>query len=281
MLFTDFLPAGYQLTTLSCVAADYYHDAILAKLHLGMLITLLDDFADNPRVHNSRLLYELYKIPFNINCSNRHALNEQECTVFDLTCYLADKILEHIRHLPGYKKLLPVVQFDLNDIYRANQYSALITQQAVMLNSYELTHIRPFNMGMVMAGVIDLMASPGFDYQELGSMRYVLHRGQRYGSISNNITTFQRELAEGDVTNEIIIKGIERNLLNLTEMKSMSADMVLSLLEPVMQEMILEQSIILNEISSLKENIHSLNVAYYADGLQKLHHLHMSLQGII
>src|ERR1700752_1519100 len=63
-LFTEFLPKGYDYTMLSSVDDSLYNKVALAKFHLGMLITLLDDFADHPKYHNPRLLKEIYKLPY-------------------------------------------------------------------------------------------------------------------------------------------------------------------------------------------------------------------------
>src|SRR4051794_22798126 len=59
-LFRRFLPDGYRMTTIDSVDPAVFDTAILAKVHLGMLITLYDDLADHPRHRNAQLLSELY-----------------------------------------------------------------------------------------------------------------------------------------------------------------------------------------------------------------------------
>src|SRR3990167_2533466 len=76
-LFNHFLLKGYQLTTLSSVADEFFPDLLSAKLHLGMLITLLDDFADHPKFHQPQLLDKLYQLPyFHRSAASSSALDE-------------------------------------------------------------------------------------------------------------------------------------------------------------------------------------------------------------
>lgn len=278
-LFTEFLPSGYYYTTLSSVDDCYFDHSMLAKFHLGLLITLLDDFADHPLHFNSLLLAEIYKIPFDRQHINAQSLNDKELSILHLADYLNQQIHNNIQVLPHFDKLYQIFKFDLLRIYQANQFSELMMNYIEIANSHELIQTRPFNMGMVISGMIDLFATSNFDLQELGSARYIFHLGQRFGSICNNVNTFSRESMEGDVTNEIIVKGLERRLITSSDLNHISSEMLYHTLYSIVKEMEQEQSIILNEILQLE--IHSFDRGKYVLGLNQLKLLHETMQGII
>ena len=72
-------------------------------------------------------------------------------------------------------------------------------------NLSESRSLGPYNMGMVAAGMIDVIGSHKFPLCELGSLREGLVMGQRLGRIANLLSTFHREISEDDKTNEILL----------------------------------------------------------------------------
>ena len=51
-LFLDFFPKGFEFTTLSSVQTRYYDDLIVCKTLLASLVTLYDDFIDEPNMRD-------------------------------------------------------------------------------------------------------------------------------------------------------------------------------------------------------------------------------------
>lgn len=280
-LFTEFLPRGYHCTTLYSVDECFYDQAMIAKFHLGMLITLLDDFADHPQHFNPLLLQEIYKIPFDCHNVKRDILNEKEQSILNLAEYLSNKILENIKIMPHFENLKNIFKFDLLRFYQANHFSELMTSHAEIINTDELLQLRPFNMGMVIAGMIDVIASSQFNLSELGAARRVFHLGQRFGSICNNFNTLSRELIESDITNEILVKGIERHLISLSDISQLTEKEISKKLSGIIIEMKTEQKNILKKLLQLKNEIHSFPCEQYVLGLKKLKSLHEAMQGVI
>lgn len=281
-LFTEFLPKGYCYMTLTSVDDCFYDQVLSAKFHLGMLITLLDDFADHPRYFNPLLLEQIYKIPYSQQHINDSQLSHaDDLIILHLVKYLFQQIECNLKPLPHYASLKNILKFDLMRFYQANQYSELIMRHAEIVNTYELLQLRPFNMGMVIAGMMDVIASSQFNLSELGVTRKMLHLGQRYGSISNNLNTFSRELAEGDITNEVLIKGLDRQLIIYADLKQLSYTEIRDKLHNIIAEMEKEQNEILNELIQEKFKINSFDCNQYVNGLKQLKLLHQSMQGII
>jgi hypothetical protein len=135
----------------------------------------------------------------------------------------------------------------------------LIIQNTITPNYLSL--FSPYNMGMVAAGMIDLMASPIFNKNELGVFREFLIKGQRMGRIGNLISTYERELNEKDVTNEIMLDpaaaGVYQGILN-DELNEGLKDLA-------------------KRASRFKHTF----MKTYVEGLRSLHQLHLNMEGIL
>jgi hypothetical protein len=260
-LFRDFLPAGYQQTTLSSVPAEIRGVVVFAKVHIGMLITLYDDLADNPHYRNPRLLSELYALNVARDRVMPARFAGEERNVYELARYLFFSLARALEKFPHYDRLLIALRFDFEQFYCANRHAELISLVPEAANLEESRVLGPHNMGIVAAGTVDLMASREFEFSELGECRAIFLLGQRLGRISNLVHTLKRELAEGDLTNEICIAGREvpANIYQaklLVEFKQKAK-------------------------AIRRKKLRSFDTAGYSQGLEALHALHSALEGKI
>ena len=261
VLFQTFLPTGYRYTTLSSVAPCLLDVVLFAKIHLGMIITLYDDLADHPTHRNPKLLKELYRLNIAQDCTPEVPLNPAEMATFELARFLFSNLTCLLKTFDQSVALVPVLQFDIEQFYSSNRHSELMSAIPAIRNITETKNLGPYNMGMVAAGTIDLMASPQLSFLELGRCRELFILGQRMGRISNLIFTYKREQDEGDQTNEILISQLETNNSKYRS------------------QLLYEFSDTLATIRST--NLFSFSTSHYADGLIGLHQLHASLEGRI
>lgn len=260
-LFTEFLPKGYHYTTLSSVDKNHFEDAQFAKLCLAMLITLYDDLADNPKLYNPKLLKELYKLNLNEIPDIPKLYSESDVDHYDLARELFYQLENTVKKFPLHDHLLPLLIFDIKHVFFANQYSEAMTRFPEARNLTESKMLAPYNMGMVASGIIDLMASPAFNLAHTGSAREVFIIGQRLGRISNVLTTYEREVAEEDVTNELMIgpSSLDKNKESLMN----------------------EFKTGLKEIRDHHSGIPGVDLNAYSNGLSDFFELHLSMKGII
>jgi len=274
-LFLEFLPTGYHKTTLSSVNKEYLSKTVYAKVHLGMLITLYDDFADNPNYSNPELLEVLYKIPFEKQNRDCGVFYKHEESAIILAGYLVSSLYDILKSLPNYDTFIKIFKFDLMQFFQANRYSQLLTEYPYLMNGYENKHIIHHNMGMIAAGMIDLMASGLVDIKEMGAIRGVLNYGQRIGRICNVLNTVDREIEEGDVTNELInmasYKDYKKNEFSLRNIDLTIPKALLSN----------ERDKLYSELEKTIPTISTFDVSKYIDGLHHLQTLHEKLKGVI
>lgn len=260
-LFTEFLANGYRMTTLSTVSSKDLDDVIFAKICLGMIITLYDDLADNPQYYNPKLLKYLYQLNVGENYAHYPVLVPDDLAIYDLAYHLFANLEGTISNFSNYSSMVEILAFDIQQVFLANQYSELITANPTMRNMTESKQLGPYNMGMVAAGVIDLMASPFFDKEEMGQIREFLIKGQRLGRIGNLVSTFTREVNEGDVTNEMLLDPAGPANYKNVLMKEFYAGLL--------------------DIKKLENEVKSIDLNSYVEGLLKLYHLHIDLEGVI
>lgn len=261
-LYNRFLVQGYTAITLNSVSQDDFSDLLRAKLCLGTLITLYDDFADRPSQSDPQLLEDLYQLNFGGNKSlGRLKHDHHPVLVFALSLF---KEMETVlQRLPHYQHLNQILGFDLSQFYTANRYSSLVTANPFIGNPAENRAYAHHNMGMVLVSMMDLMASENLDLSELGAMREVFLMGQRMGRIFNVLVTRKREIMDGDITSElasyssehetaVAIKKLRQEICDLRE-----------------------------KILTYDSRIKTFSVKAFVDGLNQVQTLHEKMEGTI
>lgn len=261
-LFEVFLLDGYVTTTLSSVDPEHFEAALLAKIRLGMLITLCDDLADHPRYRNPELLNRIYEMRMTGPTASM-LVRPVDRGAYEFASRLFRGIGALVGGLPHGVELERFLDYDICYFYQANRFSELLSTQAAFVSLDEAREVQHHNMGMIAAGTIDLMASSPFSFVDLGRCREVFRLGQRVARIANVLATYEREMAEGDRTNELTIAAA----------RGAVDDYGCSLVR--------EQEQKLADIAANERGVTTFDVHIYAQALRRLHEMHMSMKGII
>ncbi|WP_372370765.1 hypothetical protein [Candidatus Uabimicrobium sp. HlEnr_7] len=278
-LFLHFLPTGYTYVTVTCINPDVFFNLLINKTKIGMLITLYDDLADHPDRKNPKLLQELYKVPFHENRVDSSSFNDEEKYILNFAQSMWKDILTDIQKFPYYDKFYNFFAFDIQQFYNANLYSEMISAYPEMANQTENRTYLSHNMGMIITGMMDLMATPNGFFAELGAMRHILYNGQMLGRLSNVLITLERELKEGDVTNEICSLALQRMQINVDDLRNKSVIELKTLFQPIIDEMYVERQRLYEEINKVK--IKTFCVPSFVKAIKLLHELHASMRGDI
>lgn len=256
-LFNEFLVKGYTAVTLSSVSEEKFSELLQAKICLGTLITLYDDFADRPSQSNPLLLESLYKLDF-----KKYDVSSEN-QVLNFANSLFANMHEILSRQPHYHQLIEILNFDLKQFYSANQYSSLLTVNPYINNQAENRHYTHHNMGMIIVAMMDLMAAEKIEYAEFGAIREVLLLGQRMGRIFNVLVTRKREDLDGDITGELAtFKSEEEIALAIHRLRQEICELH-------------------KKIQSFETKITTFSVKKYLEGLIKVQKLHEEMEGII
>lgn len=261
-LYNKFLVQGYTAITLDSVSQEDFSDLLRAKLCLGTLITLYDDFADRPSQSDPQLLEDLYQLNFGGNkFLGRLKHDHHPVFIFALSLF---KEMEAVLHrLPHYQHLHQILCFDLSQFYTANRYSTLVTANPFIGNPAENRAYAHHNMGMVLVSMMDLMASTTLDLSELGPVREVFLMGQRMGRIFNVLVTRKREIMDGDITGELAAYSSEQE----------AAAAIQKLRQEICE--------LREKILTYDPRIKTFSVRTYVEGLNQVQTLHEKMEGTI
>ena len=261
-LFSEFLPRGYRATTLSSVPQRLLDEVILTKVRIGTLITLYDDLADNPGYANPELLDELYRLPF---LDGELEGMGSEHPMRRVVAGLWRGVLTVLERLPYHESLFDLFRFDVEQFYQANRFSALVGRIPGLNNSLENRDYVSHNMGIVIVGTVDLMASPTFDVSELGRARAFFHRAQEAARLMNVVTTFGREERERDVTGEWVALMNETGITREAAMTRLRTELIA----------------ILDGLELEAGRIRTFDASDYLRGMRELYLLHREMEPVI
>ena len=186
------------------------------KTLLTFYVTLLDDLID---CRNDRDTFrEAAKLPF----TGRTADPEQACV--DAECLaLAEEVWEQfersLRAAPRYEEFRDLFEFDLRQTLNAVRHAYVVNNYPCAANMTEAYAYGSHNMVMFSFADIDLMHSPAFDRGEFGTLRTVLWNAQAMARIGNWVSTWRRELPEGDLTSGVLVYAYENGVVSAAEMR--------------------------------------------------------------
>ncbi|MBI3466220.1 MAG: hypothetical protein HY000_24665 [Planctomycetes bacterium] len=187
---------GVEITMLPCVAPELRDEVCDTKVLGVMLDVLLDDIAD--RGGDGELLEQLLTLP--LGCTTfdfaRFPLDQQDYARFTVEVW--EEIQRRAQSYPCHAEYRELLRFDYLQLFNVMRYSHLLNGNLALLNLAEHDLYTPHNMHMMVSSTLDLMCSPEFDRSELGKVREIVWNAQCMGRVGNLITTWQRELGEGD-----------------------------------------------------------------------------------
>ncbi|HVW35985.1 MAG TPA: transketolase C-terminal domain-containing protein [Pirellulales bacterium] len=212
---------GVGLTTLPCVSEELREHACDTKFLSGMLNVLLDDVSDRKR--NGDLLDELLKVTGGCAGDFRR-FSPADRQYAELTSRLWNEFWERVRGYPHYAAYKDLLQYDLTQLFNTVRYSHLINDNLFLLNLIEHDNYSPQGMGVMSFSTVDLMCSDRFPRHELAALREAVWHAQWMARIGNLITTWQREIGDGDYSSGVFARAVGRRDLTIEQLRSGKPD---------------------------------------------------------
>ncbi|MFC7135534.1 hypothetical protein ACFQRB_00735 [Halobaculum litoreum] len=114
--------------------------------------------------------------------------------------------------------------YDLRQALNAMEYSRVLNDHLAMANLGGATHYDAHNMVMFPYADVDVMYSPGFDAGDLGVVRELIWDLQRMARIGNWLTTWEREIGEGDYTAGVVVYALRNGIVTREQLEAATAD---------------------------------------------------------
>lgn len=195
---------------LSTVQGSYEEKVRNDKTLLTFYVTLLDDLVDE---RNDRVTFqEVAKIPFDCRTVDEERVGvDEECLAFARRVW--EEFEGSIRLAPQFREFRDLVAYDLRQTINAVRYAYVVNNYPYTANMTEAYAYSSHNMVLLAFADIDLMHSVQFDREEFGALRSILWTAQKMARIGNWVSTWRRELPEGDFTSGVLVYAYETGVV--------------------------------------------------------------------
>jgi hypothetical protein len=207
---------GLEVTSLSCVDAALLPQLCDTKLLAVMYGVMLDDVVDQE--HDAEYLRRLVRESRNAERRELGDLPVRRRGYAELTCALWDRYLARMATAPRFAEFAELLSYDNEQVLNTMWYSYLVNVDTRVVNLAEHDLYSPHNMQMMTFATADLMCSSAFDASELGAVRQAVWHAQCMGRIGNLVSTWERELADGDFSSGVFARLIDSGRLRVSDL---------------------------------------------------------------
>lgn len=270
---------GVEITTLSCVDPDRW-DHVCDTKTLGVLFdVLLDDVADAET--DTQFLEMLIAITLDAEVDTSE-LGPDRLRYFEFSRKVWKLLDERVRQYPRHDHFREVLRFDYHQLMNSMRYSALIKEHPFIMNVPEHDAYLPHNMHMVVSGTIDVMASPGFDLEDMGRLRKVLLYAQYMGRIGNLVTTWEREIREKDYSSGVFPLALALGILSVQDLQEGDPELIRDRIRgsDIENRFLYRWQQLREKILSQAPLLKSVDVGQLVEGLETLIQLHLGSRGL-
>jgi hypothetical protein len=113
-----------------------------------------------------------------------------------------------------------VLAYDLDQTINAVEYSAVLSETPEMANITGARRYDSHNMVLFAYTDVDLAYSPAFDLSDFGALRDLVWDLQEMARIGNWVTTWERELREGDYSSGVVVTALQEDVLSPADLEN-------------------------------------------------------------
>lgn len=260
---------------LSSVPANDQHAVALIKSLLVMAVTIVDDVAD--KIHDRLLLNQMLSMPFS-QAGTHH--DHKDSFAADLLKALLTTSFELLKTGPQWQRDKEIFMFDLKQLWNSFSYSDLLNRYPEVINHTENACYSAHNMMFYIFGGIDLIFSTNVDRNaEYSRLREIFWHAQYMARIGNWISTWKRELNEGDLSSGLISWGISNNVFTIQEIHTHNGSLS-GKMNSIEHIFFGQWDACRDSISRIGLHIRSIDTSRYISGLEHLLLYHLASKGL-
>lgn len=199
---------GLRAILLPSVSMELREHVTDTKMLAVMYGVLLDDVAD--QWQDQQFLDHLMKATLGQSSRDFRDLGLGRAAYAQFTCTVWDEFQQRVAGYSRYAEFRDQLDYDNRQIVNTMWYSHLVNADIHLLNIEEHDVYSPHNMQMMSFATIDVMCSPEFDHREIGNLRGAMWHAQSMGRIGNLVSTWERELKDGDYSSGVFAILAER-----------------------------------------------------------------------
>ena len=195
-----------RITTLSSVPDKFREHLIYAKNLTVLLTVIIDDVADSTR--DREVFRDLVRILQRPDVDSLELVPKHPETVLAAAAW--NEVIAILKGAPRYREFLDLWLFDVAELVQCQRYNLIINENPALANTEEYLVYSTHNFNVKIHMTMDLMFSPDFRREELGTFRRALQHIQVAVELINDRYTLEREIGEeGSVASYPIIWCLE------------------------------------------------------------------------
>ena len=201
--------------TLPAVEEQYVDVVPVDKTITILFITLLDDLLE--KTGDRATFDELAKIPRERQSADETATGvDTEYVAFASRVW--EQIRERIQRGPNYDTYEELFRYDVEQAINSIEYSDIAIRRPDLSTMDDLKRYESHNMVMFAYADIDLMHSSAEVHEELGPLREAIWTAQLMARIGNWVSTWEREIKEGDYSSGPVVYALDRGIIDRDEL---------------------------------------------------------------
>lgn len=261
---------------LSSVPETYTDAARNANFGMSVYMTILDDIAER---HCDRPLFEAGRqIPFSKVTPRAPA--DDDGAVLSLLEKVWEQTESFLAKGPRTDEFREILEFDLRQSLNTMEYNRLVNTDPRIVSCRSIDRRDVYNMLLFIYTDIDLAFSPRFDRNEHAAFRDFVWDTQRLARISNWVTTWEREVHEGDYTSKVVLRAVERGIVTMDGLDNNPDDAIARIqASDIESELLAEWDRRYTELQSNEIGLASIDAAAFLDGIQYIRMVDEALRG--
>jgi hypothetical protein len=272
--------------TLPFIGPEYADQVPTDKTITILFITLLDDVLERER---DRITFaEAAKIPFDTQPID-WSRNGLDVEYLEFTQRVWNTLLERLSRAPEYETYLPLLRYDVKQAINAIEYSSLVIDHPVLATLHDLELYESHNMVMYAYADIDLMHGPPEVGKEMPTLRRAIWCAQQMARIGNWLSTWERELREGDFSSAVLVYAFRNGLISEEELADLrhhpTAKTVDEIAERIRRNEV--ENVFLrrwdrwqDELIEIDHQLETVELRPFIDGLKEVLRYHLASKGL-
>lgn len=205
-----------QETSLACVPLSLKEQLVQTKFKGFLFSIILDDLLDEQKQFN--LVASAIEIPFGHEKKSDKSLRPSEEHILGSLRTLWRQFDAELHQAPQFEKFKELFRHDYEQILSCVKYTSLLHRYPHFNNPYEAQMWLPHTTHILLNTTLDLMFTPNFNNQDLGSLRHFAQIAQYISHIANWISSWKKEFLNGDFTSGIFAYLLQEKLISTEEL---------------------------------------------------------------
>lgn len=203
--------------TLPCVDDEYRDDVPIDKTIIILFVTLLDDLLE--KNHDTATFNELAKLP-SAETEPEPDADGVDAEYVRFATRVWETLVDRIERAPHFELYEELFRFDVKQATNSIEYSDLAIRRPDLSTMSDLERYESHNMVMFSYADVDLMHSPVAVRDDLPTLREAIWTAQLMGRIGNWVSTWEREIREGDFSSGPVVYALNNDIVSHTELEA-------------------------------------------------------------